>query len=148
MSASWWWPRSGAGAASRPVEPGIPLFDAPELTSPLAFPPGRPPPWGSTLLVAGLVAIGAAALSRPWIGLVAGAATLLTSRVPRARALPALAIPLSLALARQGPTPDLGWLAVALLASDLASGWLRRQNAPPRSTATHAPLRPGSPPAG
>jgi len=100
------------------------MADRPEFVSPLAYPDGRPPSWAMTAAVALVTTLGTIAVSRPWIGLLAGAATLLASRISRARAL-TLAIPLVLAFSRLGPTPELGWLALALLVVDLACGWLR-----------------------
>ena len=112
--------RKDAAAASDEA-----VSDQPVLASPLTYPPGRSPSWAATAVVTAATTLGTAAVSRPWIGLIAGAATLLASKLPRTRVLLTLAIPLVLALSRLGPTPELGWLALALLTVDLACGWLR-----------------------
>ncbi|MDQ6696720.1 MAG: alpha-(1-_3)-arabinofuranosyltransferase, partial [Actinomycetota bacterium] len=119
------------GLRRRTAEPGAHagLADWPVLASPLAYSVGPPPSWAMTATVALATTLGTIALSRPWIGLVAGAATVLASRISRTRILLTLAIPLVLAFSRLGPTPELGWLALALLTADLACGWLRTRAA-------------------
>jgi hypothetical protein len=113
------------------VSPAAGLADTPVLASPLAYPPGPAPTWAATTVVAGLVAIGAAVFSRPWIGLVAGIAVVgAAPHLRRARGLLTLSIPTALAMSRFTHTPELAWLALALLAADLACGGLRGRRRP------------------
>ena len=112
-------------ATARPARRGeVRLADAPSLVSPFWYPTGPAPSWAATAAFAGLMVVAAGAFSRPWVGLVAGAATLLV-KVREARVLVTLMIPALLALGRFTDMPELAWLAVALLAVDLGCGWLR-----------------------
>jgi hypothetical protein len=103
---------------------------------------------GSTpLVVVGLlggvgVGIVTAAFSRPWIGVVAGFATVLVTLVCRARMLVALAIPVVLVASRLSHRPELAWLTIALLVVDLAARWLRGRARPSVPTALGDPVRP------
>ena len=75
-------------------------------------------------------AVGAALVSRWWIGLVVGVAALVSSRVAGGRVLLTAGAPLALALGKLFDTPKLGWLAVGLLGADVVAAWLRARTAP------------------
>jgi hypothetical protein len=75
-------------------------------------------------VLAGTIGVASFVFSRPWIGVVAAAATVVGSRVPRARFLLTLGAPIALIESRLAHQPELAWLALALVAADLASGWL------------------------
>ena len=66
-----------------------------------------------------------------WIGLVAGALTVAAGFLPRSRLLVAAAIPLTLVVSRLSHTPELAWLAIALLVVDLSGRWLHRRRRAP-----------------
>ena len=96
------------------------------------------PPWEldgvlpSTRVVLGaaaLSAVGAAAVSRWWIGVLVGIGTVVALRINTGRVVFALGSPAALALSKVAGVPELGWLAVALLAADVLCVWLRRRNA-------------------
>jgi arabinofuranan 3-O-arabinosyltransferase len=99
------------------------VADAPELASPLAYDAPRVP-WRVALSAAVVAGVGAWMVSRAWIGAVIAVGTLVASRVPRGRIVLAAGAPAALVLARATSTPELGWLAVLLLAADLFAGWL------------------------
>jgi hypothetical protein len=69
--------------------------------------------------------VGVGIVSRPWIGVVAGVATLVGVLVPKLRIVLAVAIPLSLVASRAAPDDEIAWLTIGLLVVDLAVRWLR-----------------------
>jgi hypothetical protein len=73
-------------------------------------------------------AVGNALFSRPWIGLVVGLATVAASRLDGGRMLLTAGAPVALALARITRFDDLAWLAIGLLALDVALWWLRTRS--------------------
>jgi hypothetical protein len=125
-----------ATARRRPV--GV-LADAPALAAVLTYPGRRPAGWGLTALLAGAVAAAVTIASRPWIGVVAGVATVVGARVAEVRRVVFLGPAIALALSRLTSRPELAWLALALLLVDLACAWLwwpRRQ--PPAAASGEA----------
>jgi hypothetical protein len=72
-----------------------------------------------SLATAAGAALGAWFVSRPWIALVVGVGTFVAARVRGARIVLAAGAPMALLLARAIDVPELGWLAVLLLAADL-----------------------------
>ena len=92
--------------------------EVPRLTSPFAL--LSPTPSVGALVVTS-VALGSvsALVSRPWIGLVVGTATLVAARVARGRVVLSAGAPVALAVAKLVGAPELGWLAVLLLLGDL-----------------------------
>ncbi len=74
--------------------------------------------------------LGAAACSRPWMGLVTALAVVLARYVPRSRILIAFSVPVILAASRITHTHELAWLSVALLLADLAGLWLHGRSRP------------------
>jgi hypothetical protein len=114
----------------------VALEATPALTSPLRY--ATPTPRVGVAVGAAVVAaLGAAAISRWWIGAIAGIAALLTTwavagrinagRINVGRIVLAAGAPLALALSKAAGEPELGWLAVALLATDLLVGWVRQR---------------------
>ena len=91
---------------------------APELGTPFGY-DADAVPWRAAVVTAAAAGVGAWLVSRPWIGLVVAAGTLLAARVRGARILLAAGAPLALVLGRAADAPELGWLAVLLLAADL-----------------------------
>jgi hypothetical protein len=79
------------------------------------------------LALAAAVGLATLAVSRPWIGAVAAVATVVGTRVPKARVLLFLGAPIALIESRLTHEPDLAWLALAFLAVDLACGAVRAQ---------------------
>jgi hypothetical protein len=73
-------------------------------------------------LVAG---VAAALVSRWWIGVLVAVATALASVTTRGRLLLAGGAPVALAAGALFAVPELGWLAVALLAADVLVEWWR-----------------------
>jgi hypothetical protein len=123
----------------------------PILTSPLVAGGRTPGPLAvtATALLAGAAA---AAIVRPWVGVVVGLAVLLVLLVPRARAVLALVPPVALMLCGlfvawaqfrhdyppqfEWPTGfwrirNIGWLAILLLAADAVVGLVRKAEPPP-----------------
>lgn len=100
------------------------LADAPVLVSPLRY-SGPLPSTKVALATAIATAVAAAVMSRWWIGLLVGVATLVAARVATGRVLLTAGAPLALALSKVVGVPELGWLAVALLLADLVSAWIR-----------------------
>jgi hypothetical protein len=94
---------------------------SPELTSPMRYEGGLPS-WRASLVTAAAAGVGAWLVSRAWIGLVVALATLAASRVRNARLLLAGGAPAALLLAKAADAPELGWLALTLLAADLLVG--------------------------
>jgi hypothetical protein len=113
------------------VETEPALADRPTAASPLWYAPGVVPSWSSTLVLAGAVGLATLALSRPWIAAAACVVAVVAVRVPRARVLLTLGAPLALVESRLAHEPELAWLALALVAVDLACGGLlaRRRDA-------------------
>jgi hypothetical protein len=71
-----------------------------------------------------------ALFSRLWIGLVVGGLAALATRRPRWGLVLAIGAPLALAIGALLDRPELGWLAIALLAGDLVVGaWRGRSEA-------------------
>ena len=124
--------RRGAGEGGH--LPEATLAGEPSLASPLRYPARPAPGWIATVLLAGVVAVGAAIASRPSIGLVAGVATVVATKVPTTRVLLTFAIPVTLIVSRLEHRPELAWLALALLAVDLAGGWLRSREPEPAAS--------------
>jgi arabinofuranan 3-O-arabinosyltransferase len=110
----------------------------PELTSPMRYAAGVPA-WRASLVAAAAAGAAAWFVSRAWIGLVVAIATLVAGRVRNARLLLAGGAPAALLLAKAADIPELGWLAVALLAADLLLGWVARRQASGRRNPTSAP---------
>ena len=101
------------------------LFDAPALTGAWFYSEG-PPSWRVALLGTIVVGVAAAAVSRPWMGAVVALGVLVASRVVSGRILLTAGAPLVLVASKVLSAPELGWLAILLLAGDLVAGWLRR----------------------
>lgn len=101
------------------------IFDAPALTGAWFYSEG-PPSWRVALLGTIGVGVAAAAVSRPWIGAVVALGVLVASRVVSGRILLTAGAPLVLVASKVLSAPELGWLAILLLAGDLVAGWLRR----------------------
>jgi hypothetical protein len=127
------------------VVPDRAVGTSPELVSPLESRGARPPTSGVVGATVTIALVSGAA-SRPWIGLVVGAATAAALLVPRARAVVTAGSIVALAAtagyvvvqqARHGsPTiaswpsqfdavSDLAWLAVWLLGADVVVEWVR-----------------------
>jgi len=117
-AALLWFMRRRAASASE-------LTDAPTLGSPTEF-DGGPPSLRAALIVGALTAVGAGLASRPWMGVLVGAAAFLACRVQGARVLLLAGAPLALAAAKIGGEPELGWLAVLLLGADVVCAEVRR----------------------
>ena len=90
---------------------------------------GLPPSTRALAALAIGTAVGAALVSRWWIGLIVGVATLVASRVAGGRILLTAGAPLALALGKLLDTPELGWLAIGLLGADVVAEWLRARSA-------------------
>jgi arabinofuranan 3-O-arabinosyltransferase len=131
------WRRRRRGVAPEVADVADPLADRPTFLGQMAHPTAVP---SSTAVVA--LAVGAAVatafFSRPWIGIVVGLATFAAARLTRGRILLVAGAPVALALARMTRFDDLAWLAVALLAADLVTGWVRARRRP-TATATSSP---------
>ncbi len=113
------------------------LASQPAWWSPFEY-SGTTPSTAALVVLALGAAIGTALFSRPWIGIVVGVAALLAASVSRGRILLTAGAPLALVFARITRFDDLAWLAVALLATDLVTWWLRERRRP-RETATSSP---------
>ncbi|HXY94061.1 MAG TPA: alpha-(1-_3)-arabinofuranosyltransferase family protein [Acidimicrobiia bacterium] len=113
---------------------GAALADPPAMWSPFAY-PGAPPSTGILVVLAIGAAVGTSLFSRPWIGFVVGVATLVAARVAGGRILLTAGAPVALAMARIARFDDLAWLAIALLALDVVTWWVRER---PRRRATAA----------
>jgi hypothetical protein len=96
----------------------------PELVSPLRY-AGAAVPTGVALGVGAVVGIAGAVVSRPWIGVVVGLLTVAAARTSWARVALTAGSPAALAVAKLAGVPELGWLAVCLLAADLACSYAR-----------------------
>jgi hypothetical protein len=92
------------------------------------------------------VTAGVTLASRPWIGVVAGVATVVAGRVAEVRRTLFLAPAVALALSRLTHRPEVAWLALALLLVDLVSGWLwwPRRQPPGAGTDDTSTPNPGS----
>ncbi|HEU5302573.1 MAG TPA: alpha-(1-_3)-arabinofuranosyltransferase family protein [Acidimicrobiia bacterium] len=101
----------------RAAAPAVDADDAPSLASPLRY-LGREPSTRALLIVAVGAAIGAAVVSRWWIGVAVGVATVIAAKVQSGRIVLSAGAPLALALAKAAGVPELGWVAVLLLAVD------------------------------
>lgn len=110
----------------------------PELASPMHYGGGLPS-WRASLVTAAAAGVGAWFVSRAWIGLVVALATLAASRVRNARLLLAGGAPAALLLAKAADAPELGWLAITLVAADLLLGWVAHRREDGRRTAPSAP---------
>jgi arabinofuranan 3-O-arabinosyltransferase len=106
----------------------VSVADAPVLGSPLAYPGSMPSTRALAVLAIG-TAVGAALVSRWWIGVAVGVATLVAARWAGGRILLTAGAPLALALGRLFDTPELGWLAIGLLGADVVMMWLRARSA-------------------
>jgi membrane protein implicated in regulation of membrane protease activity len=86
------------------------------------------------------VGIGVALVSQWWIGLVVAAAMFVVPYVTGGRLLLTAGAPLALAIGALFDIPELGWLALGLLAADLVVGWWRgRGNTTPPPDPPAAP---------
>jgi hypothetical protein len=103
--------------------------DRPALVDVLAYRDGAPPSWATTAVLAALLGVIGALVSRPWVGAVAALATLVVARVPRSRPLVLVAAPLLFVLSRAIEEPELAWAALALLAVDVVVGAARSRSA-------------------
>jgi arabinofuranan 3-O-arabinosyltransferase len=106
----------------------VSVADAPRLSSPFVYLGVSPSTRALAALAIG-TAVGAALVSRWWIGLIVGAATLVASRVAGGRIVLTAGAPLALALGKLVDTPELGWLAIGLLGADVVAEWLRARRA-------------------
>jgi hypothetical protein len=113
----------GARRAGASVSRSVGLVDAPVPASPLRY-AGAAPSWTATAVLAVSAGLLTAAVSRPWIGLVVAAVTPVVL-ASGARGVLTLTAPVVLALSRLSHTPELAWLALALVAVDLACTRLR-----------------------
>lgn len=95
------------------------VADAPVPTSPFELLGPSPPVRALVATVIGLGVV-SALVSRPWIGLVVGVATLAAARVARGRVLLTAGAPIALAAAKLFGAPELGWVAVLLLLADIS----------------------------
>jgi hypothetical protein len=115
------------------------LADSPAAQSPLRF-TGPPLPVRTLAASAVAVGIGVALVSQWWIGLVVAAAMFVVPYVTGGRLLLTAGAPLALALGALFDIPELGWLALGLLAADLVVGWWRgRGNTTPPPDPPAAP---------
>jgi hypothetical protein len=110
---------------SEPEGAGEGLAAVAVLASPASYPVGAVPSIPTTAWAAAVAGLAAAAVSVPWIGVVTAAALALVARVPATRWLVTLSAPALLVAARLVEEPRLAWLALALLAVDIAV-WLLR----------------------
>ncbi|HUV11939.1 MAG TPA: discoidin domain-containing protein, partial [Acidimicrobiia bacterium] len=94
------------------------VADAPTPASPFSL---LGPSRSLRVVLASALGLGvvSALVSRPWIGVVVGVATLFAARVARGRVLLSAGAPIALAVAKGFDAPELGWLAVLLLLADL-----------------------------
>ncbi|MBM3672197.1 MAG: DUF3367 domain-containing protein [Actinobacteria bacterium] len=102
------------------------LEDTPVLGSPVEF-DGDTPSLRAAVIVGAVTAVAAGLVSRPWIGVIVGAAAFLACRVESARVLLLAGAPLALAGAKIGGEPELGWLAVLLFGADVVCAEVRRR---------------------
>ena len=100
------------------------VADAPSVTSPLAYAGARPSARALAFLAIG-AGVGAALVSRWWIGVIVAVATVVATRVGSGRILLTAGAPLAVVLSRALDLPELGWLTITLLAADvlLARAW-------------------------
>ncbi len=128
---------------SDPDSAGEGLAAVAVLGSPASYPVGVVPSIGMTAVAAAAAGLAAAAVSVPWIGVVTGAALALVARAPAARWLVTLSVPALLVASRLAAQPRLAWLALALLAVDIAVWLLRsRRQAQHGQPATRSAPRP------
>lgn len=104
----------------------VPIAAVPSLVSPLRY-PDPAPSVGITAMAAIAIALGAAAVSRWWVGVVVGVAAILATRATLGRIVLVAGAPLALAVSKLAGAPEVGWLAVTLLAADLVVGWVRHR---------------------
>jgi arabinofuranan 3-O-arabinosyltransferase len=133
------WRRRRNGA---PADAAQRLGELPTLWSPFHY-PGSAPSTAALVALAIGAAVATSLFSRPWIGVVVGLAAAVAVRVGRGRILLTAGAPLALALARITRFDDLAWLAVALVAVDLVTWWVRDRPRP-RATASSMPESVGS----
>ncbi|MEX0665436.1 MAG: alpha-(1-_3)-arabinofuranosyltransferase family protein [Acidimicrobiia bacterium] len=118
-----WRTRRRAGAA-------LGVEDTATLTSPFTFGASSLSP-RTAVGAAVLTGAAAAVVSRPWIGLLVGAGTLLAMRVRGGRVLLVAGAPAALLLSKAASAPELGWVAVLLLGADVVCSYaLTRGEAP------------------
>jgi hypothetical protein len=111
------------------------LSDEPSQWSLFAF-PGAPLSRNQEIGFAVAAAIVTALFSRPWIGIAVGVAVFAAARFSRGRIVLTAGAPVALALARMTRFDDLAWLALALLAVDVVTWWLRTRATPPTQPAS------------
>ncbi len=114
--------------AARRRRAHVSVADEPVLGSPLVYAGVSPSARALAALAIG-TAVGAALVSRWWIGLIVGVATLVAARLAGGRILLTAGAPLALALGKLFDTPELGWLAIGLLGADVLTAWLRARGA-------------------
>jgi hypothetical protein len=73
--------------------------------------------------VAVATGLSAGLVSRPWIGLLVGAGSLLALRVRGGRILVLAGAPAALVLSKVASAPELGWVAVLLLGADVVCSY-------------------------
>ena len=107
--------------------PAADLSHPAHLASPFSSLTG-PVPWRATAALVVITSLTVAAISRPWIGAIAGLASLAAARIPVLRGIVTLAVPVLVVLSHLLDAPHLAWVAVALLLADLVVAWLRRRS--------------------
>ena len=106
------------------------LASSPTLTSPFTF-VGRTPSAQALSILAIGSGLVAAFVSRWWVGAVVAVAVVIASRLSRGRILLSAGAPLAVVLGRALDVPELGWLAIALLAADVFAGWVWNRGGKP-----------------
>jgi hypothetical protein len=101
------------------------------VEQPVARYAGAVPSTGAAVVLALSAGVVAALVSRWWIGLLVAAATAVAAATSRGRILLAGGAPVALGAGALFAVPELGWLAVALLAADAAVEWWRTRSRPP-----------------
>ncbi|MET0921286.1 MAG: alpha-(1-_3)-arabinofuranosyltransferase family protein [Acidimicrobiia bacterium] len=102
------------------------LDDAPGYEAP-ADARGGALPLGTTVALTIAAGVGAAVVSRWWIGVLVAAGTALGAATSRGRIVLSAGAPVALALGALFDVPELGWLAITLLGADVLLGWWRER---------------------
>ncbi|HEY7438308.1 MAG TPA: alpha-(1-_3)-arabinofuranosyltransferase family protein [Acidimicrobiia bacterium] len=106
--------------------PGLAIADAPIAVRFWEDWQTRGARWPAAIGLAVAAGTVAGVFSRPWIGVATFAATLVALELARTRWVLTLGAPIILAVSRVARRPELGWLALALFATDLlVSAWRR-----------------------